>query len=110
MSLHHAAHPVESTVLVDNLNDSHGSHKEEQCSRSVAKVLLNDGSHLLSHSGYAARVVRVHKVEILQRIEHVERPAHNEHKQRNSGFVHFSQAFGGDACVSQHEGYDDSKS
>ena len=73
-------------------------------------MLLNDGSHLLGHSGYAARVVWVHKVEILQRIEHVERPAHNEHKQRDGCLVHFSQTFGGDAGVSQYEGDDNSES
>ena len=110
MGLHHSAHPVEATVLVDNLNDCHGTHKEEQRSRGVAEVLLDDGGHLIGHSGYAARVVRVHKVEILQRIEHVERPAHNEHKQRDGCLVHFSQTFGGDAGVSQHEGDDDGES
>lgn len=37
-------------------------------------------------------------------------PAYYEHKQRNGCLVHFSQAFGGDAGVSQHEGDDDSES
>ena len=40
--MHHAPHPVEATVLVNNLDDSHGSHEEEQGRSRVAEVILDE--------------------------------------------------------------------
>ena len=61
--LHNILHPVETTVLVDNLHDSHGSHQEEERRGRVAQMVGNHLVNKLGQSVARSREVMVHQLD-----------------------------------------------
>ena len=103
LGLHHLANPVESAVLVHDFHDGHRTHQEEECCGSIAQMFLDDSGHLLHHSCCTACIIRVHQLEILHWIQHVEGPTTYQHQQGYRSLVYLSQAFGSYECIAEHE-------
>ena len=104
--MHHPTHPVEAAVLIHDLNDGHGTHKEEQCRTGVTQVVLNDVRDKRKygiHGASEARMLefenvhklRVHELDEIARIEHIQRPDNDEHKQSHGGFVYLRHTLQG---------------
>ena len=87
--------------MVDELNDGHGAHEEEQRGGSRAEVMLN---LLTDDQGFG---IADGCCQILCRIDHEEGPAYYEHQQRDSGLVHFRHTFDGNEEIADNEGDDD---
>ena len=103
LGLHHLANPVESAVLVNDFHDGHRTHQEEECCSGIAQMFLDDSGHLLHHSSSTACIIRVHQLEILHWIHHVESPTTYQHQQGYRCLVYLSQAFGSYECIAEHE-------
>ena len=103
LGFHHLANPVETAILVYDFHDGHRTHQEEKCSSGIAQMLLDDSGHLLYHTCSAACIIRVHQLEILHRIHHVEGPTTYQHQQGNRCLVYLCQAFGCYERIAQHE-------
>jgi len=86
---HHRAHPVEPAILVDDLDDGHGSHEEEQRGRRAAEMVLDDGTHLID------QLLTTQAGNITARRKHEKGPAGHKHQQGHGGLVHFGNALKG---------------
>lgn len=94
---HQVAHKVKATVLVDELNNGHGTHQEEQGGRCGAKVVLYHLAHGLRY------FVANGGGKVLAWVEHEDGPTAHKHEQSNGGFVDFCKAFDGYQEVAQYE-------
>ena len=103
LCLHHLANPVESAILVYYLYDRHGSHQEEEGRCSIAKVFLDNTRYLFYHSCSTTCIVRVHHLQILHRVNHVECPAPHEHEQGYRSLVYLRQALCGYESIAKHK-------
>ena len=110
--VHDALHPVEAAVLIDHLDDSHGSHQEEQSRRGTTEVALDDTADEVGDTFMAHRAVRKHLRHLMGDggVEHKQCPTGHKHQQSHSGLVHFRHALKSYARITQDEDDDNRNS